>query len=253
MGPTTRRRMLALAGVTTATNLAGCLGGGGGSGDDSGETSVDGGGGGGGTTQASDGGSAGGESTTDAGPNDSPDPDCTRLTGQPTPYDASGTPFIFQFDYVDTWNVPDALQGPGGRSQGLSSPVVSVDGEPESAGIRVGQRFEALTASGVEESIADIVSGERNPFSVVRELEYDGETVRVVGITDAELPTYRFWLPYGSEPRQYYPFELDCLTSILRAGGGEPTRTLCVEPTVAAVDTIMDSLEPNPDTTIDEV
>jgi hypothetical protein len=249
MGPTTRRRMLALTGVTTATSLAGCLGGG--SGDDGGETDVD--GGGGGMTQTSGGGGGGDASTTDAGPNDRPDPDCTRLTGQPTPLDVSGTPFIFQFDYVDTWRVPDALQGPGGRSQGLSSPVVSVDGEPESAGIRVGQRFEPLTASGVEESIADIVSGDRNPFSVVRELEYDGETVRVVGITDAELPTYRFWLPDGSEPRQYYPFELDCLTSILRAGGGEPTRTLCVEPTVAAVDTIVSSLEPNPDTTIDEV
>ncbi|WP_257297470.1 hypothetical protein [Haloarchaeobius sp. FL176] len=74
-----------------------------------------------------------------------------RLAGQPTPSDPSGTPFIFAFDDVDSWAVPAALQGPGGRRQGFSSPMVSVDGEPESAGIRVGQQSQVLTAAGVDE------------------------------------------------------------------------------------------------------
>ncbi len=248
--------MLALAGGTTATTLAGCLGGGGGSGVDGDGTQAGGGdgsgGGGASTTQAGGGGEAGGESTTDDGPNDSPDPDCTRLTGQPTPYDTAGTPFIFRFDYVDSWELPEALQGPGGRSQGISSPVVTVDGETERAGIRVGQPFEALTATAVDENISDAVSGEYTPFAVVRELEYAGETVRVVGLPDAELPSYRFWLPHGADGTQYYPVEVDTLTSILRTGEEGADRLLCVESTVAAVETIVTSLEPNPETTIDE-
>ena len=251
MGPTTRRRVLALAGVTTATSLAGCLGGGDGSGGGGG-TQPDGdesGGGGATTTQ----GPGGGESTTDAGPNDSPDPDCTRLDGQPTAYDASGTPFVFQFEHVDSWEVQEPLQGPAGRSQGISSPRVSVDGEPESAGIRVGQSFEPKTAEEVDEAISGAVSGDYNPFAVVREIEFDGETVRVVGLPEAEIPSYRFWLPHGSGTRSYYRAELDALTSILRTGEDDADRTLCVAQTVAAVETIMTSLAPNLDTTIDEV
>ena len=74
-----------------------------------------------------------------------------RLAGQPTPSDASGTPFIFAFDDVESRAVPAALQGPGSRRQRFSSPMVSVDGEPESAGIRVGQQSQVLTAAGVDE------------------------------------------------------------------------------------------------------
>jgi hypothetical protein len=39
----------------------------------------------------------------------------------------------------------------------------------------------------------------------------------------------------------------------LRTGGNEPDRILRVQETVTAVEIIMDSLEPNADTTIDEV
>lgn len=90
-------------------------------------------------------------------------------------------------------------------------------------------------------------------FEVVGEIEFDGETVRLVGLPDAQIPSYRFWLPHGTGPRSYYRAELDALTSILRPGEEDPNRTRCVEETVAAVETIVDSLGPDPETTIDEV
>ncbi|MEF8870888.1 MAG: hypothetical protein V5A41_04590 [Haloarculaceae archaeon] len=183
-------------------------------------------------------------------PNNSPAPDCTRLTGQPTGYDAADTPFVFTFDYVDSWTVGTPLEGPGGRSQAVTSPIVSVDGEPESAGIRVGQRFEPLTATQVDAEIADAVSGQYSPFEVVHELEYAGETVRIVGFPDAELGFYRLWLPHEG---QYYPVEIDVLSSILRFNDQNEQELLCLDPIQTATETVRTSLRPNPATTIDSV
>lgn len=247
--------------------LAGCSGGGGGEGDDGNDDGDDGGtrtpdgggtdgGDGGGTTSGDGAGTAtatpGGETT--AGPGSGPDPNCARLTGSPATYDAAGTPFVFTFDYVDSWTLADPLEGPGGRSQGITSPVVTVDGEPESSGIRIGQRFEGVTAAAVDDWIADATAGASNPASVLYEQEYDGETVRVVGIAAEEsVPIYRLWLPHGpAGDRRYYRVEIDVLTSILRVGD-DGTDLLCLEETLAATETVRESLRPNPDTTIGEV
>lgn len=235
------RRQFVLGTTVGAATLAGCLGGG--SGGDGSDGASD-------PTPTADGTTA---TPTTTSQNEGPDPDCSLLSGSQTPYDAAGTPFVFEFDYPDTWEMQDPLEGPGGRNQGVSSPVVRVDGESESAGIRVGQRFDPLTATQVEAAIAER-TGESSPFEVVHEQSFDGETVRMVGFPESNTPSYRAWLPYGpDDDRRYYPFEMDTLTSILRAGGGEGTVTLCNDAVLAAVATIRESLRPNPGTTIDDV
>lgn len=194
-----------------------------------------------------------GETAGGSGPDDSPDPDCSRLAGSPTPYDASGTPFVFEFDYVDSWSLKDPLEGPEGRVQGLSSPVVSVDGEPENAGLTVQQTFEPVTAAEVDETIADSTSGSYARVEVLDEQSFDGESVRFVGFPDAVLPYYEAWLPYGDGEARYYQLKMQLLTSIIRLDEDNVSRELCVEETVAGIETVRESLRPNSDSTIEEV
>jgi len=236
----TRRQLLRSAVATTAAvSVAGCSGGDG-STEDSGDS---------GSTPA--GGS--GETASGSRPNDSPDPDCSRLAGSPTPYDASGTPFVFEFDYVDSWTLKEPLEGPEGRVQGLSSPVVSVDGEPENAGLTVQQKFEPVTAAEVDETIADSTSGSYARVEVLDEQSFDGESVRFVGFPDAVLPYYEAWLPYGDGEARYYQLQMQLLTSITRLDEDNVARELCVEETVSGIETVRESLRPNPDSTIEEV
>jgi len=240
-----RRKLLLGLTTTTAVGLAGCSGGGSdadSSGDDESDDPSP------GTVTA-----ASTEPDSASTPNDSPDPNCARLTGSQTPYDASGTPFVFSFDYVDSWTVEDPLLGPGGRTQGLSSPVVTVDGETESAGLTVIQKFDPLTAAEVDKAVADNTSGQYNPAEVVHEQEFNGETVRVIGLADAALPYYEMWLPYGDDEARYYPVSLQLLTSIIRLDGDNVARELCLDATVDGAETVRRSLRVNPDSTIGEV
>jgi hypothetical protein len=244
-GPT-RRAFLAGTGAAMM-GLAGCAGDGGDASPGAGTPTPD----------SSDPDPTGDTPTGSSGQTATPDstgsgagPNCASLTGQPTAFDAADTPFVFTFDYVDSWTVQDPLEGPGGRNQGVTSPIVRVDGETESAGIRVAQRFDPLTATQVDEEIADSVSGEFSPFEVVHEQEYAGETVRIVGVSDAELAVYRFWLPHDG---QYYPVEMDVLTSILRFDEQNRQVLLCLDAIQTATETIRTSLRPNPETTIETV
>ena len=227
--------------TAAATGLAGCSGGGSDAdspaNDDTGGTSP-------GTTAGT-----GGAGT----PNDSPGPNCGRLTGSPTPYDVSDTPYVFGFDYVDSWTVDDPLEGPGGRIQGIASPMVSVDGSTESASVSVGQRFDPLTAAEVDEAVADRTSGDYAVAEVLDEQEFGGETVRFVGFADAALPYYETWLPYGGGDARYYPVTLELRTTIFRLDDDNVARELCVDATVEGIETVRRSLRPNPDSTIDEV
>ena len=246
------RRQLLLGAAVVTSGLAGCTGGGepAGGGDAGGagpQTST--------PTPAASGGA--GTPTTDSGgggstPNDSPDPNCALLEGSPTPYDATGTPFVFTFDYVDSWELQDPLAGPGGRIQGISSPVVTVDGETESAGLTVGQKYEALTAAEVDERITDATSGDYARYVVAEEQEFGSETVQFLGFADADIPFYQTWLPHGDGEARFYQLQLMLNTSILRLDEDNVAQELCLEPTVAGIETVRGSLAPNPDSTIAE-
>jgi hypothetical protein len=245
--PISRRRFV-LGATATAATLAGCSGSETADNENSDDTSDSGSADAQGTTE----GTVAGESGST--PGNSPDPDCTRLTGNPVPYDASDTLFVFSFDYIDSWELATPLTGPGGRTQGITSPVVTVDGERESAGLQVIQSTDALSASEVDEEIASGTEGQYARFQVVGEQEFDGETVRVVGISDSDPSFYQMWLPYGpADQRQYYSLTINTLTSILRLNEDNVSVTLCNEPVYTAADTVRESLRPNPDTTIEEV
>ncbi|MEF8814976.1 MAG: hypothetical protein V5A55_14365 [Halovenus sp.] len=192
---------------------------------------------------------SGGES--DSTPGSSPDPDCSRLAGDPVPYDASDTTFVFSFDYIDSWELTEPLVGPGGRTQGITSPVVTVDGERESAGIQVIQSSDPLSASEVDSEIAAGTEGQYARFEVVGEQEFDGEALRVVGISDSDPSFYQMWLPHGpADRRQYYSLTINTLTSILRLNEDNESVTLCDDPVHTAAETVRESLRPNPDTAI---
>jgi len=234
MNPVSRRKLLLGMTTAAATGLAGCSGGG--SGDDS---------------PAGDDGAGSSPGTTT--PADSPDPNCARLTGSPTPYDVSGTPFVFGFDYVDTWAVDDPLEGPGGRVQGIASPTVTVDGSTESASVALSQQFDPLTAAEVDETVDDSVSGDYARAEVVDEQQFDGEPIRFVGFTGTVLPYYQTWLPYGDDAARYYPVTLELRTTILRLDDDNVAQELCVDASVESIETVRRSLRPNPDSTIAEV
>ncbi|WP_267643626.1 hypothetical protein [Haloarchaeobius amylolyticus] len=252
MDEVSRRRFLLCATATTA-GLTGCLGGG--------QTAAE---GGGGTTDdgqpdatgesagaGSGASSTGGDNTTTQ--SSSPDPDCALLDGEPTPFDVAGTPFVFAFDYVDSWQVEDPLSGPDGRVQGLTSPIVTVDGETEAANLSVMQSFEAVTKAEVDEVIAESVSGDYARGTVAHEQQFGGETVQVLGLSDTDIPFYQCWLPYGEAEARYHMVRLMLTTSILRVEDEEGTQPLCLAETVAGIETVRESIAPNPETTIGEV
>lgn len=252
--PISRRRFV-IGATAAATALAGCTGnettesddsGDGGSGAGSGSNPSD----SPNTTQGTE--TAADESDPTSG--NSPDPDCSKLTGEPIPYDASDTLFVFSFDYIDSWELSDPLVGSGGRTQGITSPIVTVDGEQESAGIQVIQSSDGISASEVDREIAAGTDGQYARFKVVDEQEFDGETVRVVGISESNRSFFQMWLPYGpAEQRQYYSLTINTLTSILRLNEDNESVTLCNDPVYTAADTVRESLRPNPNTTIEEV
>ena len=250
------RRRFVIGTTAAAATLAGCTGNETADGDDSGDS---------GSSNALDSGSTDTSSATEesdetaAGesgstPGDSPDPDCSRLTGDPIPYDASDTLFVFSFDYIDSWELSDPLVGPGGRTQAITSPIVTVDGERENAGLQVIQSSDGISASEVDQEIAAGTEGQYARFQVVGEQEFDGETVRVIGISESNRSFFQMWLPYGSaDQRHYYSLTINTLTSILRLNEDNESVTLCNDPVYTAADTVRESLRPNPDTTIEEV
>ncbi|MUV89260.1 hypothetical protein GJ629_04565 [Halapricum sp. CBA1109] len=148
----------------------------------------------------------------------------------------------------------EPLVGPGGRTQGITSPLVTVDGERESASIQVVQSSDGISASEVGREVTAATEGQYARFTVVDEQEFDGETVRVVGISESDRSFFRMWLPYGpADQRQYYSLTINTRTRILRLNENNESVTLCNDPVYTAADTVRESLRPNPETTIEEV
>ncbi len=269
----TRRRLLALATAATAT-LAGCSGGDGGgdgsddeSGDGDDDSGADGDGDGGtdtdvdattaeptaestngGTTAADDtataddGTTAGdGETTETAGPAG----DCTDF--EPDAYarfDGAGEPFVATFEYPDG-------EGSGsismGTVNGVRSATIIQDVRGERFYVFVEQDLEGTD----ERTPAD--RGETDGFEQFDTLAYEGEDVPLVRSTSPgqfEYTLFAAGLPYehADGTTQYYHVELNATSAYAdSADNGE-----CDATWGATAEHVLRSLEPNPDTTVED-
>jgi hypothetical protein len=179
---------------------------------------------------------------------------CAPLAGSPTAYDVSGTMYVFAFDYPETWTVGDPIPGQNGRFQQITSPSVSVNGDPRTATVRVGQSLPALSASEVEAEKEELTTRDVDAFAVVDEQTFDGETVDVLGFPDVPAsnypPAYTLYLPYGSsDSREYYRTSIVTYSDVY--GLEEQDSDACNELIRTATETVRSSLRPNPETTVD--
>lgn len=228
LGPS-RRRVLAAVASAAAAGLAGCLGGN----DD----------------QASDGTTT--PTATDSGtptPAGAADPFCAPITGTATPYDTAGTPFVFTYDYVDSWTVEEPFGTSTSRAQRVVSPTLS-SADGESATIRVAQSLSPVTAADAQETISFLTDREENN-GVTYETEFNGETVAFIELPNVDVNSYNTHLPYGDGEERYYSMSI-----VTFLDGGGPGRTIgdCTDAVNAATRTTLESIAPNPETTIDEV
>ncbi|MDS0221441.1 hypothetical protein NDI54_08775 [Haloarcula sp. S1AR25-5A] len=241
--PATSRRTLlrAFAAAATFGLLAGCSGSETDDGDDDqAETDAE---------------SAGETPTSGGGSNTTPDTSgssCAGIAGDPAPFETAGTPFVFSFEYPGTYTVAEPIAAPTGRSQPFESPAVTVDETTGSATLRVTQFYTPRPASAVETFINDRVGDSNGPFAVVGEQEYDGEALSVVGTAGADsLPLYELHLPYAVDgTRNYFRTGIEITSSLVEYDDEGDQILFCLSELDEAATTVLDSLRPNPETTI---
>ena len=230
MRPYTRRRLL-LATAAALTATAGCSGDGTGGGD--GDTG------------------SGNTPTPTATADDPTTPACASWQGAPTRYDASGTPFVFSYDYVETWNLSEISDDPRGHLQRLTSPPVG-DNDVTMT-VRISQSPTPLTVADRDEEIQYLLGLDSEPRVVVDELTYDGESLRVLGLHEADVslyqPGYTVFLPHGTgAARRYYSVGTTAFGSVQV---DDDDLEACVAAVDDAQSMVIASLEPNPATTFD--
>ncbi|MFC7229615.1 hypothetical protein N0B31_19610 [Salinirubellus salinus] len=240
-GDLSRRRVL-LASAAAATGLAGCTGGGAPSGGGTSSptatptaTATS-------TPTATDSPTPTESATASPGPADS---FCAPLDGSPTPFDVAGTPYVFAFDYVDSWSVGEPIEQSNGRYERLESPVLRSENGESSATIRVGQSFDALTAAEAESFVQDQIDRE-DSTGVAYEESFGGETVRFVEFPNVDVNSYVFVLPYGDGEARYYPTSI---VTFLDGGGPGQTVSRCPDAVDAATQTVRASLTVNAEST----
>ena len=174
---------------------------------------------------------------------------CAPVAGSPTPFDVGGMPYVFAFDYVDSWSLGDPIEQSSARYDRFESPTLS-DGDAESsATIRVGQSFEAQTRAGAEEHTQATLDA-YDSATIADEGTFNGETVPFVRTSNAGLYSYGSYLPYGDGERRYYTFSVVAYNEVSGRG-----RTIadCSDQVNAATETIRGSLTVNAETTIGEM
>lgn len=229
MGGHSRRRVLAAMGAAAAVGLAGCGG-----------------------QEGPGGGSAGGESSTSPAPtatDSAVDAYCGPLTGSPTAYDTAGTPYIFTFDYIDSWTVEDPRRVGANRSQRIVSPELPTENGVSTATVRISQYMEPVTKATAEANHEEQMElSETNGFTY--ETDFNGETVEFLELPNVDVRSYSAYLPYGDGERRYYG--VGVVTYLDGAGPGENIGD-CTDGVNVNTRTVRDSLAENPDTTIDEL
>lgn len=248
-----RRRILLAAAAAGVTGLAGCTSGG----QPSGGGDAD------GTPTATATATVTANPTSTATATDDPTPTevatentapteasdfCAPIAGSPTPFDVSGMPYVFAFDYVDSWSLGEPIEQSSARYDRLVSPVVSGENGESNATIRVGQSFEALTKAEAEQGIQDTLDA-YDSATIAYEETFDGETVQFVQTSNAGLYSYAAYLPYGEGERRYYFFSVVAYNE--NAGQGRDIGD-CSDQVNVATETIRGSLTVNAETTIDQ-
>lgn len=228
MDSSSRRRFLATLGAGAAAGLAGCGG-----------------------EQSAAGDSTGGGSTPTPEPTTTAatDPFCDPLTGAPTAADTAGTPFVFTFEYVDSWTLEEPFVAGGSRARRIVSPELTSEDGVSSATVRVAQSLEPVTAATAEANLAEQMElTETN--GITYETEFNGETVEFAEFPNVDVRSYTAYLPYGGGEERYY--SVGIVTFI---EGGGPGRNIgdCTDAVDANTLTVRDSLAVNPETTIDEL
>lgn len=236
MHDVSRRKLLLGATTVAATGLAGCFGGSDdeGAGGTSGPTAAP-------TTT---------ESATPSTPADGGDDAfCQPLVGSPTAYDTAGTPFVFTYDYIDGWTVEEPFRNGGSRAQRIvGPPLSSADGE-SSATVRVAQSLTPVTADEAADTTQFLTERQENN-GVTYETEFNGETVEFVEFPNVDVNSYNTHLPYGDGEERYYSMSV---VTLLDGGGPGQTVSRCTDAVNVATRTTLESLAPNPETTVDEV
>lgn len=229
---TSRRRLLAAFAGAAGAGLAGCLGrsDGGASDGTSSPTAVPPTASGSGTTTPADG-----------------DPFCRPLTGSPTPYNTAGTPFVFTFDYVDSWTVEEPFRNGGSLAQRMVTPTLSTDGGD--ATVRVAQGLSPVTAATAAEDV-QYVRDRQDDNGVTYETEFNGETIEFVEFPNAAVNSYYTHLPHGDGEERYYRFSI---VTILDTVGSDRNIGDCTDAVNTATQTTLESIAPNPETTVEEV
>jgi hypothetical protein len=173
---------------------------------------------------------------------------CAPLDGSPTPFDVAGTPYVFAFDYVDSWSVAEPIEQSDARYERLESPVLTSEDGESSATIRVGQSFEGITAAEAEDAYQAQLDREESS-GVAYEGEFGGEPVRFVEFPNVDVNSYVAYLPYGDGENRYYGFSL---VTFIEGGGPGQNVSECTDAVNVATQTVRGSLAVNPASTIGE-
>lgn len=229
--PVTRRRLLATAGAGATAGLAGC---GGGSDDPAGS------------------GDPGGSTPTDAGgdtPAGTGEDSCSDLSADLQPFDTSGSPLVFDFDYSTTWRDRFRRDEDTRYRVVAVSPELTLGGVEGFVSLEFHQPYDPFTAAGVEEELGNIESSLEVDLTAVSVLDFGGEAVDVYSTSGypEEVNFHVLWLPHGSD---YYQVKMIFGSTLLAETDGT-LEMLCVDTVRSETERVVGSIRPNSGTTID--
>ena len=173
---------------------------------------------------------------------------CAPIRGSPTRFDVSGTPYVFQFDYVDSWSVGEPIRQSRQWAERLESPVLTSEDGESSATVRVAQALEGVTKDEAEERIQMQVDRESSS-GIAYEDQFNGETVAFVEFPNVDVNSYTAYLPYGDGENRYYSFSI---VTYLEGGGEGRNVSDCTDAVNFATQTVRESLSVNPERTVDQ-
>lgn len=225
--PTRRRVLAATAGLAATTGLAGCPGGDGGPGTDDANA-------GGGGNGATDGGGTAGDGTRSGSVS------CTSLTDGYRRFDAGETAVVAEFEYPAVLGDLEVQTVGAVLIQGRRP----IDGADDGAlALQYNQALEGDAEPAIEGTPED-----SEELAIATTVDFGGERVDVVSNAAAEtdIVGLTMSLPYDVDGETRYFFTQTNLSVV----NTDDVTGDCGDALVAAARHVVDSLEPNPDSTI---